>query len=237
MIGPGIMADTKQRVAIIEVLQSHCSLADTNRLWQADARRLVAHVRAVGKVVGSVFPRKQLIEKSRLIGCPTGRVKLCHIGIRQRTERGADLRQRLVPRNRHVSISCAVVNHRVRETALVLKVEVRPIPEFADRMSCEELRRRPFGRRLPCDSLGSVLAELERRGMFRIGPGAAWAIEPVRLVHAKETASLLYDSHLTANGICHSFQSAPARRRTFVVTDTRNFVFAHGTLHSRGYIS
>src|SRR6267142_1026301 len=59
VIGPGIMADTKQCVAIIEVLQGHRSLADTDRLWQADARRLVAHVGAIGKVVGSVFPRKQ----------------------------------------------------------------------------------------------------------------------------------------------------------------------------------
>src|SRR5882724_10026600 len=100
-------------------------------------------------------------------------------------------------------------------------------------MSCKELRRRPFGRRLPCDSLGAVLAELERRGMFRIGPGAARAIEPVRLVHAQETASLLDDSHLAANGICDSFQSAPPRRRTLVVSNTRNIVFAHGTLHRR----
>ncbi len=63
--------------------------------------------------------------------------------------------------------------------------------------------------------------------MFRIGPGAAWAIEPVRLVHAKETASLFYESHLTANGIRNSFQGTPPRRRTLVLTDTRNIVFVH----------
>ena len=74
------------------------------------------------KVVGSVFPRKQLIEESCLIGCPTGRVKLRHIGIRQRTERGADFRQCL-PRNLQVSISCLVADHRVCETTLILKIE------------------------------------------------------------------------------------------------------------------
>ncbi len=109
----------------------------------------MAHVRAVGKVVGSVFPPKQLIEESCLVRCPTGCVKLRHVGVRQRTERGADLRQRLVPGNRQVSISCPVVDHRVRQTTLILKVEVRPIPEFADRMCRKELRRCPFGRRFP----------------------------------------------------------------------------------------
>jgi hypothetical protein len=63
--------------------------------------------------------------------------------------------------------------------------------------------------------------------MFRIWPGAAWAVEPVRLVHGEETVSLLYDRHLAANGIGHRFQSTPPRRRTFVFTNTRNIVFAH----------
>src|SRR5258708_38633198 len=72
--------------------------------------------------------------------------------------------------------------------------------------------------------------------MLRVGPGAARAIEPVRLVHAEETASLFYDSLLTADGFCHSFQGAPPRRRTFVLAYTRNIVFAHSALHSRGTI-
>jgi hypothetical protein len=70
--------------------------------------------------------------------------------------------------------------------------------------------------------------------MFRIRPGAAWAIETVRLVHAEQTASLFHDSLLTANGICNSFQGTPPRRRTFVLSDTRNIVFAHYALHNRG---
>src|SRR5437588_12669845 len=102
------MADAKQRVAVIEILQGHRSLADTDRLGQADARRLVTHVRAIGKVVGSVFPRKQLIEKSRLIGGPAGCVELRHIGMRQRSEGGANLCERLVPRNWEISIGGSI---------------------------------------------------------------------------------------------------------------------------------
>src|SRR5260370_26797468 len=70
--------------------------------------------------------------------------------------------------------------------------------------------------------------------MFRIGPGAAGAIEPVRLVHAEETLSLFYDGHLTANGICYRFQSAPPSCGAFVVADAYDIVFAHRALHSRG---
>jgi hypothetical protein len=73
--------------------------------------------------------------------------------------------------------------------------------------------------------------------MLRIGRGAVWAIEPVRLVHLEETASLFYDRLLITNGICNSFQGAPTRRRTFVLSYTPNIVFAHYALDGRGNIS
>jgi hypothetical protein len=71
--------------------------------------------------------------------------------------------------------------------------------------------------------------------MLRIGPDAARAIEPVRVVHL--SASLFYDRLLTTNGICNSFQGTPTRRRTFVLSDTLNIVFAHFALDGRGNIS
>src|SRR6202035_1818926 len=70
--------------------------------------------------------------------------------------------------------------------------------------------------------------------MLRIGPGAARAIEPVRLVHAEKTASLLYNGHLTTNGIRHGLQSAPPRGSSIVTADAGNIVFAHHALHRRG---
>src|SRR5690242_18301599 len=120
------------------------------------------------------------------------------------------------------------------QAAFVLEVEVRPIPEFADRVRCKEFRRRPFGSRLPCDSLGAVLAKLERRSMLGIGPGAAWAIKPMWLVHAEETASLLYNGLLTAHCVSHGFQSAPSRRSSLVLADACDIVVAHCALHNRG---
>src|ERR1700730_12701739 len=70
--------------------------------------------------------------------------------------------------------------------------------------------------------------------MFRIGPGAAWTIEPMRLVHAEETAGLLHDIHLTANGIRDRFQGAPSCGSAMVVADAHDIVFAHCALHSHG---
>src|SRR5258708_6273110 len=125
----------------------------------------------------------------------------------------------------------------MRQPTLVLKVEVRPIPELADRMRGEKFRRCAFGCRLPGDRLDAVLAEFERRGMFRIGPRTAGAIESVRLVHAEETASFLYDGPLTANGIGHGFQRAPPRCGALVLANAFDIIFAHRALHSAGNIS
>jgi len=69
--------------------------------------------------------------------------------------------------------------------------------------------------------------------MFGIGPGAARAIKPMRLVHAEETAGLLHNGHLTAHRVRHGFQSAPPRRSSLVFVDAYDIVVAHCALHHR----
>ena len=44
VIGPGIVADAKDRVAMVEILERHGSLADADRFRQADACCLMTHV-------------------------------------------------------------------------------------------------------------------------------------------------------------------------------------------------
>ena len=70
--------------------------------------------------------------------------------------------------------------------------------------------------------------------MFGIRPGAAGAVEPVRLVHAEQTACFFHNRHLAANSIGHSLQSAPPCRGSFVIADADDIVFAHCALHRRG---
>ena len=69
--------------------------------------------------------------------------------------------------------------------------------------------------------------------MLRIRPGAARAIEPVRLVHGEQAVRLLDDSLLAANGVRNGFQCAPARGSAIVVVDAHDIVFAHRALHGR----
>ena len=64
---PGIVPHAKISVAMVEILQRHRALADADRLRQADAGRLVAHVRAVGEVVGAEFAHEELVEERRLV--------------------------------------------------------------------------------------------------------------------------------------------------------------------------
>lgn len=50
----------------------------------------------------------------------------------------------------------------------------------------KELRRATLGGAFPGERLGAVLTILDRFGQSRLGPGAAWAVEAPRLVHAHE---------------------------------------------------
>ena len=78
-VGAGILPEDENAVSLVEILQQDRPLADADRLRQADACRLVAHVGAIGKIVGAIFPDKQLIQKRSFVRGPAGRVELGHI--------------------------------------------------------------------------------------------------------------------------------------------------------------
>ncbi|GJE73377.1 hypothetical protein CHKEEEPN_4942 [Methylorubrum podarium] len=66
MVGAGILADDEDRVRLLEVFEQHRALADADGLNEGDAARLVAHVRAIGEVVGAVGAGEELVEVGRL---------------------------------------------------------------------------------------------------------------------------------------------------------------------------
>ena len=55
----------------------------------------------------------------------------------------------------------------------------------------------------------------------------------MRLVHGEQTARLLGDGLLTADGVCNGFQGTPPRRSALVFADAHDIVFAHRALHVR----
>ena len=103
----------------------------------------------------------------------------------ERAQPARDRLQRLVPRHRHEPVVCRVVAHRMGQAAGVLQRVVGPAPQLGDGVRGEEVGAGAIDRRLPGHRLGAVLAELERGGVLRIGPGAARAVEAVRLIHGR----------------------------------------------------
>ena len=63
MICAGVVADAEDGIRVVEVFQRDRALANSNRVRQADTRRLMAHIGAIGKIVGAEFPGKELVEK------------------------------------------------------------------------------------------------------------------------------------------------------------------------------
>ena len=73
--GAGVLADDEDAVGVREVLDLHGRLADADRLGQPEAARLVAHVRAVGQVVGAELAREQAVQERRLVAGAARRVE------------------------------------------------------------------------------------------------------------------------------------------------------------------
>ena len=72
---PGFCPASDDQLGVVDVLDADAGLADADRLRQGDAGRLVAHVRAVGQVVGAERPGEELVGERRLVGGPTGGVE------------------------------------------------------------------------------------------------------------------------------------------------------------------
>ena len=184
--GAGVLADDEDAVGVAEVLDLHRRLADADRLGQPEAARFVAHVRAVGEVVGPELADEEAVEKSRFVaGAPRG-VKRRLVGRGERVELLGDQRERLVPRDRLVVVGPGAAHHRVRQAPLLVEPHVALRQQLGDRMLREELGRDARARRLGGHRLGAVLAELGRLSLVvGIRPGAARAVEAVLLVEVQ----------------------------------------------------
>jgi hypothetical protein len=67
MVCPRVVSK-EDEFGALHILQRGCTFADAERLYHRHSRRLVTHVRAIRKIVGSELPREQLQEKGRFIG-------------------------------------------------------------------------------------------------------------------------------------------------------------------------
>ena len=67
MIRARILADDENRLGQLEILQRDRPLADPDRFLQREAARFVAHVRAIGQVVGAELADKKLVQKGGFV--------------------------------------------------------------------------------------------------------------------------------------------------------------------------
>ena len=138
MVGAGIVAHRDDQVAMVEILQRDRALADADRLRQPDAGRLVAHVGAVGEVVGAVFAGEDVEQERRLVRGPAGGVELRHVGVGQAAQHFADPGEGGVPFERPVGVARRVIGHRMGDAAVVLQLVIALLEQFRDGV----LRRR-----------------------------------------------------------------------------------------------
>ena len=64
---PGFWPDDQQQVGLVDVVERHRALAHADGLAERRAARLVAHVRAVGQVVGAELAHEQLVDEGGLV--------------------------------------------------------------------------------------------------------------------------------------------------------------------------
>src|SRR3546814_12005312 len=77
---------------MFEIVEDHRALADPDRMRQPAARRFVAHVRTVGKIVRTELAHEDRIEERRLVRGAAGGVELGLVRARKRAEMPADPR-------------------------------------------------------------------------------------------------------------------------------------------------
>ena len=143
-VGAGILPNHEDRVGLLEILQHDRALADANAFGQADAGRLVAHVGAVGKVVGAKASHEDLVEKRGFVRSAARRIEIRPVGALQRAQMRPDQVKRVLPTDRLIVVGRAVVAHRLRQATLFLQPVIALPFQFADGVGREELRVSPF---------------------------------------------------------------------------------------------
>ena len=197
---------------MLEVVVRDGRLADAESLAHGRARGLVAHVRAVGQVVGAEGAHEQLVEEGRLVRGATRGVERRLVGGVERVELGRDDLEGVVPGDGLVVVGSGWLVDRLGETPLHAEPVLALVEQVVDGVLGPEGARNENRRRLPGDRLGAVLAELRDLAVVGVGPGAAHAVEAVLLVQRRQQLHGAGDAQLLDRWL-HRVQDAGHARR------------------------
>ena len=199
VVGARVLPDDEDQLGLVDVLEADRALADADRLAEGRAGRLVAHVGAVGQVVGPEGADEQLVDERGLVGGLPGGVEGRLVGAVQPLEVPGHGGEGVVPRDRCVVGGAWAQHHRLGDAALLAQPELGAPGEVLHGVRGEELPVEQLTRRLLGDSLGAVLAELRRVPVpgCRVGPGATLAVEAVDLVEPGQRGCGAAQAHLS----------------------------------------
>jgi hypothetical protein len=151
-----------------------------------------------GRLFGAEAAGEQLVDEGGLVAGASAGVEQRAVRVGQRAQPFGGQAQRLLPRDRHVVGGAGREVHGLGEAAQRLELVVVEDAQLLDRVPGEERGVDAAPRGLPGDRLGAVLAELGGLAVVRVGvgPGAARAVEAVRLIHLQKRAQAALRAHL-----------------------------------------
>ncbi|MNJ20077.1 hypothetical protein D3C77_144050 [compost metagenome] len=225
VVGAGVLADDENCVSLLQVMKDHRAFAYAQGFAHPYPAGLMAHVRTVGKVVGTKCAYKQLIKIRRLIAGPPGGVELGLVGRVQPVEVTCNQGKRLVPRSFNVMIGGSVIAHRMGQTPLIFEPVIGLIGQCADAVTGEERRVDRTPRGLPVDRLGTVFTELDHAIFRGLTPGTPRAIEAAILVGLEHRPQVFEGIFTAQPALGHAFQRPPSSGRGIIVFDV--FVLTH----------
>src|SRR5258708_5875001 len=101
MVGARVLPGDEDDLRLLEVVEADGALADADGFRKPAAARLVAHVRAVGEVVGAVLANEELVEEGGLVAGAAAGIEDRLVGTFQRPQLGAEPGEGLVQRVLH----------------------------------------------------------------------------------------------------------------------------------------
>lgn len=198
MIRTRVLPGDHDQMGPVQVLGPYRTFANSDDLAQCDGSRLMAHVGAIGQIVGAEGSHEQLEDKGGFVRDLSGRVEDGFVGVVEGLEVMRDQGEGVVPADRLVMGGAGPKHHRVTEAALLSQPVVGALLQLGDRVGGEELRPDLAGRRLLGDRLRTVLAELcpVAMGRVRIRPRAALAVESFSLIELEQSSRRSGQPHL-----------------------------------------
>ena len=201
--GAGVLTDDEDDIGECEVFDFDGAFSDADGGGEGRAGGFVAHVGAVGHVVGAELADEELVEEGGFVGRATGGVEGGFVGGREGVEFVADEGEGFVPVDGLVMVGTGAADHGVGDAALLAEPVVGLLGEFGEGMLGEEFGSGAGGGGFGGDGFGAVFAEFGGVAVVvGVGPRTGGAIEAIFLGDFEECLEGAFDAHVADAEVC-----------------------------------